>query len=93
MLPFVSHKEFEFIHHLQRFMQGPGTSKTALERVRHACQMGLPSQELLLNYHKNGAPMWVLLRIEVCLAASVFFLSPLTSNDSRCETETASSNI
>lgn len=33
---------------LQRFLQGPGTSKSAMARIRSACRLGLPAQELLL---------------------------------------------
>lgn len=47
-----------------RFLQGPGTSKTAIARIRAACSLGLPAQEMLLNHRKDGTPYWVLLRIE-----------------------------
>lgn len=47
-----------------RFLQGPGTSKSAIARIRTACTLGLPAQEMLLNHRKDGTPYWVLLRIE-----------------------------
>ena len=54
-----------------RFMQGPGTSPAVIARIRQACRAGTGVTELLLNYRKDGAPFWSLLRVIVRLQTHV----------------------
>jgi len=46
-----------------RMLQGPGTSRAALDAIRAGLQEGRDVHEKLLNYNKSGAPYWVDLRI------------------------------
>ena len=53
----------EAIGRSPRMLQGPGTSRTALDNIRAALCTGQPVHEKLLNYAKSGAPYWLDLRI------------------------------
>lgn len=46
-----------------RFLQGPGTSPDAVQRIRDALNAGRPITELLLNYRRDGTPFFCLLSI------------------------------
>ena len=41
-----------------RFLQGPGTDREAVARLRAGIASGTPTTELLLNYRKDGTPFW-----------------------------------
>jgi diguanylate cyclase (GGDEF)-like protein/PAS domain S-box-containing protein len=47
-----------------RILQGPGTSRKALDSIRAALREGRGAHEKLLNYTKTGAPYWLDMRIE-----------------------------
>lgn len=49
----------EIIGKTPRVLQGPGTCKRALERIRSALESGEECQEELLNYSKDGTPYWL----------------------------------
>ena len=49
----------EIIGKTPRILQGPGTSRQALDRIRAALKQGQDWHEELLNYSKNGTPYWV----------------------------------
>ncbi|MFN2316126.1 MAG: PAS domain S-box protein [Gemmatimonadales bacterium] len=42
-----------------RFLQGEGTDRSALDRIRHALEAGEPVREEVLNYAKDGRAYWV----------------------------------
>lgn len=42
-----------------RILQGEETSRTQLDRIRTALQVGLPIRTELINYRKNGSKYWV----------------------------------
>lgn len=44
-----------------RFMQGPGTRATTVERVREAMARNKEFSELVLNFKKDGRPFWNLI--------------------------------
>nr|AML77052.1 putative LOV domain-containing protein [Asparagus densiflorus] len=46
-----------------RFLQGPDTDQTELEKIRQAVRTGKSYCGRLLNYKKNGTPFWNLLTI------------------------------
>lgn len=46
-----------------RFLQGPGTSRAAVTRIREALTECKEVTELILNYRKDGTPFWNLLVI------------------------------
>lgn len=46
-----------------QILQGPATEPAAVERMRTAFRLRRPCQEVLTNYHKDGAPYQVDLRI------------------------------
>lgn len=46
-----------------RFLQGPGTSQTAVAELRHAVAAGLDANVEILNYRKDGSPFWNQLHI------------------------------
>ena len=46
-----------------RMLQGPGTDRAALDRIRAALEQGRPVREELLNYTKSGRPFWLELDI------------------------------
>jgi diguanylate cyclase (GGDEF)-like protein/PAS domain S-box-containing protein len=46
-----------------RFMQGPGTSRETLDRIRVGLSEGRTVTETVMNFAKNGAPYWADLRI------------------------------
>ncbi|MCM3535128.1 MULTISPECIES: SpoIIE family protein phosphatase [Cellulosimicrobium] len=41
-----------------RFLQGPGTDRDAVARIRAAVDGGTTAGETLLNYRKDGTPFW-----------------------------------
>ena len=64
----------EVIGRSPRILQGPGTDRRALGRIRAALDAGRSCREEVLNYTKNGAPYWLDIRIV-----------PLRSNDGTVE--------
>jgi diguanylate cyclase (GGDEF)-like protein/PAS domain S-box-containing protein len=42
-----------------RLLQGPGTCRRTLDRIRRALERWEPIEEELLNYRKDGTPFWV----------------------------------
>nr|BAP74418.1 phototropin 2 [Vallisneria gigantea] len=46
-----------------RFLQGPGTDKVEVQKIREAVKTGKSYCGRLLNYKKNGTPFWNLLTI------------------------------
>jgi len=61
-----------------RIMQGEGTDRGALDRIRRALEAGEPVQETLLNYTKTKCPYWVELNIRpICdaMGTPTHFLS------------------
>ncbi|MDO1447366.1 PAS domain S-box protein [Rhodocytophaga aerolata] len=42
-----------------RFLQGPATSRTALDQIRKALETNTPITVELINYTKSGQPFWV----------------------------------
>ncbi len=42
-----------------RFLQGPQTDRTTLDRIRKALATGRPVRERLVNYRKDGSTYWV----------------------------------
>ena len=55
----------ETIGRSPRMLQGPGTSRKALDKIAVGLRAGEPVHEKVLNYGKSGAPYWLDLR--VCL--------------------------
>lgn len=49
----------EAIGSTPRLLQGPGTDRGALDRIRAALGEGKPVREELLNYTKDGRPLWL----------------------------------
>lgn len=45
------------------FLQGPDTDQRMIDRIRNAIKKREPIESELLNYHFNGRPYWVSLRI------------------------------
>ena len=41
-----------------RFLQGPGTDRAAVRRLREAVRAGKPISEVLLNYRRDGSVFW-----------------------------------
>lgn len=54
----------EAIGQTPRILQGPGTSRTTLDRIRDCLAEGREAHEKVLNYTKGGAPYWLDMRIE-----------------------------
>jgi PAS domain S-box-containing protein len=46
-----------------RILQGPGTSRATLDRIKAELQAGRPAHEKILNFGKSGAPYWLDLHI------------------------------
>lgn len=46
-----------------RILQGPGTDRTALDRIKHAMQQHRECREEVLNYHKDGTAYWLHMHI------------------------------
>ena len=46
-----------------RMLQGPGTDRKALDRIRRALQQHRECREEVLNYHKDGTAYWLHLHI------------------------------
>jgi PAS domain S-box-containing protein len=46
-----------------RLLQGPGTARAELDKVRAGIRDGQPSQARVLNYSKTGMPYWLDMRI------------------------------
>jgi PAS domain S-box-containing protein len=53
----------EAIGNTPRMLQGAGTDRATLDRIRSALQQGQPVREELLNYDKAGRPLWLELDI------------------------------
>lgn len=53
----------EVIGRSPRLLQGPGTERASLDRIRHALEQWQPVRVDLLNYRKDGRPFWVDLEI------------------------------
>jgi PAS domain S-box-containing protein len=63
----------EAIGRSPRILQGPGTERAELDRIRAALQTWQPVREELLNYRKDGTPFWIELDI-----------TPLVDSDGFC---------
>ncbi|GGM19343.1 bifunctional diguanylate cyclase/phosphodiesterase [Deinococcus aerophilus] len=59
----TGYKEGEIIGQTPRILQGPDTSRAALDLIREALEHWRPIQIELLNYTKDGTPFWVELSI------------------------------
>lgn len=46
-----------------RLLQGPGTDREALDRIKTALRRGVPVREELVNYTRDGEPYWLELDI------------------------------
>jgi PAS domain S-box-containing protein len=55
-----------------RFLQGPGTDRDAVQRLREALQRGEAVRAELLNYRKDGTPFW-----------NAFTISPVVDGDNQ----------
>lgn len=53
----------EVIGRTPRILQGPGTSRAALDKILVELKAGRPVRQKLLNYGKSGAPYWLDLQI------------------------------
>jgi len=53
----------EAIGQTPRLLQGPGTSRQTLDKIRAGLQTGAPVHEKILNFGKSGAPYWLDLQI------------------------------
>ncbi len=53
----------EVIGRSPRLLQGPGTDRQTLDRIRRALQGWEPVTAEVLNYRKNGEPVWIELSI------------------------------
>ncbi|ALS99614.1 hybrid sensor histidine kinase/response regulator [Lacimicrobium alkaliphilum] len=53
----------EAIGNTPRMLQGPGTSRKELDRIKKALSQWQPVKAELLNYSKNGEPLWLELDI------------------------------
>ncbi|KAJ7816536.1 hypothetical protein B0H14DRAFT_2374578 [Mycena olivaceomarginata] len=65
-----------------RFLQGPGTPPTSVQRIRDGLNSGKGCTELLLNYRRNGDPFYCLLCIIPVRDASgtiVYFIGGQTN--------------
>jgi len=51
-------------------LQGPGTSPEAVEMLRAAVKAGAACELEMMNYHKNGIPYWVHIRIDPIIDAA-----------------------
>jgi len=51
----------EVLGHNCRFLQGEGTDKKEVAKLRNAIKEGIPISVRLLNYRKDGTPFWNLL--------------------------------
>jgi len=65
----TGYKPAEVIGLTPRILQGPGTSRATLDRIRKALGDGRSVREKVMNFGKNGAPYWVDLRIVPLRAA------------------------
>ncbi|EPR76160.1 diguanylate cyclase/phosphodiesterase [Leifsonia rubra CMS 76R] len=54
----TGYQQSEIIGTNCRFLQGPDTSPTELQRMRDALDQGVVFQGTLLNYRKDGTPFW-----------------------------------
>jgi diguanylate cyclase (GGDEF)-like protein/PAS domain S-box-containing protein len=53
----------EAIGQSPRLLQGPGTSRTTLDKIAAALRAGMPVHEKVLNFGKSGAPYWLDIKI------------------------------
>ncbi|MEO5671951.1 MAG: EAL domain-containing protein, partial [Ramlibacter sp.] len=53
----------EVLGRTPRLLQGPGTQREALDRIRAAMEQWKPARVDLINYKKNGEPFWVDLEV------------------------------
>jgi PAS domain S-box-containing protein/diguanylate cyclase (GGDEF)-like protein len=65
----TGYKPAEVIGLTPRILQGPGTSRATLDRIRKGLSEGRTVREKILNFSKNGAPYWIELRIVPLRAA------------------------
>jgi PAS domain S-box-containing protein len=49
----------EVLGRTPRLLQGPGTQRSELDRIRGAMEQWKPARVDLINYKKNGEPFWV----------------------------------
>ncbi len=60
----------ELIGASPRLLQGPGTDRAELDRIRSALQMGAPVRAELINYRKDGAAYWVEINLAPVFSAA-----------------------
>lgn len=53
----------EVIGQSPRILQGPGTCRATLDRIRQKLEVWEPFREEVLNYRKDGTPFWVELNV------------------------------
>lgn len=59
----MGYKPEEVLGQTPRILQGPDTDRRVLRRIRAALREGQPVRVELVNYHKQGTPLWVELSI------------------------------
>lgn len=79
------------------FLQGPDTNPNTVRRIREAIRNRKPIDEEILNYHSNGRPYWVSLRITPVHhkqgELEGFIAIEREVTDSRCEKHFLEKNI
>ena len=59
----TGYRREEVIGRTPRLLQGPGTQRRELDRIRAAMEQWQPARVDLINYNKNGEPYWVDLEV------------------------------
>jgi diguanylate cyclase (GGDEF)-like protein/PAS domain S-box-containing protein len=59
----TGYRSDEVIGKTPRILQGEGTDKEALQRIRVALQQKIPCTETVMNYSKHGKPYWLEINI------------------------------
>ncbi|MEX1057012.1 MAG: PAS domain S-box protein [Natronospirillum sp.] len=54
----TGYRPSELVGRSPRILQGLGTERAALDRIRQALEARQPVKEVLINYRKNGDPYW-----------------------------------
>jgi diguanylate cyclase (GGDEF)-like protein/PAS domain S-box-containing protein len=59
----TGYRREEVIGRTPRLLQGPGTQRKELDRIRSALEQWQPARVDVINYKKNGEPFWVDLEV------------------------------
>ena len=59
----TGYRREEVLGRTPRLLQGPGTQRRELDRIRAAMEQWQPARVDLINYKKNGEPFWVDLEV------------------------------